>query len=350
MSRDIAILWEGLPWYAARAIGKLPEALRARLQVLATRPEVPMGGIERLLGLPVTWLERERRFTWGGLGLEQPRLTVQTGWRNPCFNSLSDEQRRAGGRVVGMVDNSLKRSLRQSLGRVLYHLRIKRRYDAWWVPGRSGQALFRYFGEGRRPVHTGMYSADTGLFNLEGVPGQRSRELLYVGQFIERKNLRRLLAAFKESGLACDGWTLRLVGEGPLRGELEGHAAVFVEGFQDSQVVAQRMRAASAFILPSLEEHWGVVLCEAALCGCHLLASAECGAALDLMDEGAPGCFSACDQEGLTRALRHLRGMSAAELRASGREAAQRAAAFGDEAWVGHFMDIVRQQLEEGSR
>ena len=83
----------------------------------------------------------------------------------------------------------------------------------------------------------------------------------------------------------CDAWSLHLYGSGPLKDELVRMAdgGVHVHPFVQPEQLAGLYHEARAFCLPSLEEHWGVVVHEAALSGCVLLLSNSVGAAEDLL-------------------------------------------------------------------
>ena len=49
------------------------------------------------------------------------------------------------------------------------------------------------------------------------------------------------------------------------------------------------MSSSKCFILPSLYDHWGTVLCEAALTGSLLIASDQSGSSNDLIKKGVNG-------------------------------------------------------------
>jgi glycosyltransferase involved in cell wall biosynthesis len=82
---------------------------------------------------------------------------------------------------------------------------------------------------------------------------------LFAGSLIERKNVVRLRDAF----LAFGRGALVVLGDGPLRSELEGRPGIRVEGRVPHEVVPEYLAAADALVLPSLEEPLGQVLLEA---------------------------------------------------------------------------------------
>jgi glycosyltransferase involved in cell wall biosynthesis len=113
-------------------------------------------------------------------------------------------------------------------------------------------------------------------------PGPDPREplLLFVGYLIERKGLRYLVEALPQVIRVFPQYRLAVIGEGPVRAEMEalvqslGLAAhVTFVGHQTQRQVSQWMRRARLFILPSLEEAFGVVLLEALASGTPCIAT-----------------------------------------------------------------------------
>jgi glycosyltransferase involved in cell wall biosynthesis len=93
-------------------------------------------------------------------------------------------------------------------------------------------------------------------------PGEGPRYLC-VGSLTERKNVRRLAAAFAQAGRG----TLTFVGDGPLRAELEGRPHVTVTGRVTHDELPTLIAAADVVCQPSLIEPFGQSLLEAMACG-----------------------------------------------------------------------------------
>jgi glycosyltransferase involved in cell wall biosynthesis len=93
--------------------------------------------------------------------------------------------------------------------------------------------------------------------------------LLFAGSLIERKNVVRLRDAFAEVGRG----TLLVLGDGPLRPELEGRPGILLRGQVAHDRVAAHMAAADVVCLPSLVEPFGQVLLEAMASGRSVVAT-----------------------------------------------------------------------------
>jgi glycosyltransferase involved in cell wall biosynthesis len=111
--------------------------------------------------------------------------------------------------------------------------------------------------------------------------------LLYVGRLSAEKNVARLLELFP----AIPGMRLAIVGDGPLRRELERQfaatATVFT-GYLEGEALAQAYASADLFVMPSETETLGLVLMEAMAAGCPVVAC-RAGGVPDAVRDGASG-------------------------------------------------------------
>ena len=90
-----------------------------------------------------------------------------------------------------------------------------------------------------------------------------------AGSLSERKNVLRLARAFARHG---EG-TLAFVGEGPLRGALEGRPGVHLAGAVAHSEMPFWLRAADVVCQPSLVEPFGLATLEAMACGRSVVAT-----------------------------------------------------------------------------
>jgi glycosyltransferase involved in cell wall biosynthesis len=134
---------------------------------------------------------------------------------------------------------------------------------------------------------------------------------LYVGRLIRIKGLRELLnawAKFEERGSGTS--TLVLVGSGPEEAGLRSQAKrqklrrVIFAGTVDYERLAPYYAAADAFIIPTLEDNWSLVVPEAMACGLPILCSKFNGCWPELVKEGENGwVFDPWDSQGTIRAM-----------------------------------------------
>jgi teichuronic acid biosynthesis glycosyltransferase TuaC len=127
--------------------------------------------------------------------------------------------------------------------------------------------------------------------------------IAYVGRLVPEKGLRELLDATAALAPRLPGLQLALVGEGPMRGELEARIAampgvrVHLPGAQGPQEVARWMAASDVVTLPSYSEGHPNVLVEALACGRPVVATpvggipevvdADCGLLVAVRDPAA---------------------------------------------------------------
>ena len=122
---------------------------------------------------------------------------------------------------------------------------------------------------------------------------------LFVGGVIPRKGLQYLLEAcaiLQQQG--CDNYTLAIVGDGTQREELEKWSQekglsdrIQWIGQVDYNKLGNYFALADVFVLPTLEDTWGMVILEAMALGKAVLTSKWAGAS-ELILEGENGyCF-----------------------------------------------------------
>lgn len=135
--------------------------------------------------------------------------------------------------------------------------------------------------------------------------GLRPYNFIFVGRFLEIKNLKRLISAFESLKNNID-WGLILMGEGPMRNEIEraGAPGISFLAPSDWKGVAQNMALANVLVLPSYSEPWGLVVNEAMICGLPVIVSEQSGSSADLVKDGLNGfIFDAFGEDILTEKL-----------------------------------------------
>jgi glycosyltransferase involved in cell wall biosynthesis len=207
----------------------------------------------------------------------------------------------------------------------------------------AGRAVEAGFDPSRLEVH--YQGVDTDVFRPASAAPVGEPLLLFVGGLTEQKGVRDLVEASRRAHLLAPH-RLELIGSGPLAAELRartaGDAHIQVVGALDRDQVRERMRAATALILPSREfrgrrEAAGLVLLEAQASGAPVIAYAS-GGTPEMMVDGSTGVLvPEGDRSALADSIRSLVGMSAGDL-ARMREAAR--------AWVVAHRSMTRSVAE----
>jgi len=155
----------------------------------------------------------------------------------------------------------------------------------------------------------------------DGAPAEEleSPAFVHVGSLTERKNVVRLADAFAQLGRG----SLTFVGDGPLRGRLEGRDRVRVVGRVPHDEVPGWLRAADVVCAPALIEPFGQAVLEAMACGRTVVAT-RVGGPPEFVPPEAGVLVDPLDVGGLAAALETAAGMP------SPNEAARAAAAEHD--------------------
>ena len=205
----IVFAWDGFPQYAARCVGAFVRTTNERVMVVATRPDVPIEGMEKLCGCPVHWISPDEPFNLSTFQPFNLSTFFVTGWKVPAFNRLRDQVRAKGGRIICMLDNNMmgrglfdfgfRDCLIEIVKALRFRLTLRKHFDGFIVPGRAGRRLLRFYGVPDGKIFEGFYAADESLFTPGPAIEDRPKKIIYVGQLCERKNVRRLVEAFHES-------------------------------------------------------------------------------------------------------------------------------------------------------
>jgi glycosyltransferase involved in cell wall biosynthesis len=250
-----------------------------------------------------------------------PRAVAIPGWGDPV--SLA-ALREAKARRIPLV--LMSESTAWDEPRVAWKEAVKRRivrlFDAALVGGRPQANYVAQLGMPPERIFLGYDVVDNAHFArpapapAEIAPWNGRPFFLASARFIAKKNLPRLLRAFaRYRELAgSDAWNLVLLGDGPLRAELEALRAqlglephLLVPGFRQYPELPGWYQAASCFVHASTSEQWGLVVNEAMAAGLPVLVSNRCGCAVDLVQEGVNGfTFDPLDMEQLARLMHRV--------------------------------------------
>ncbi len=207
--------------------------------------------------------------------------------------------------------------------RTVYRRKMLRWVDAMACNGSMSKDYAQWLGMPCGRITLGHMVADTsGLERAsQAVKADQRRKLrrrwgdpevvfLSVGQLVLRKGFRELLLGWEqfEKSMSRKA-SLIVVGDGPERSQLlaqvqsAGLRSVFFEGAVDYDEIAPYYRAADAFIIPTLEDNWSLVVPEAMACGLPILCSKYNGCWPELVQEGNGWVFDPLDRQDILRVL-----------------------------------------------
>jgi glycosyltransferase involved in cell wall biosynthesis len=272
-----------------------------------------------------------RRRIWSTLDVARPDVLAVAGWGEPGMREAARWGRRRGVPMLLMSDSQY-----HDERRIWWKEWLKRRYvanfRAGFVAGSPHIDYLVRLGMPRVRINVGYDVVDNDHFargsdaaradavRLRVELGLPERYFLTCARFVPKKNLGTLLDAFQiyRRLAGPDAWGLVLIGDGPLRSLLEAQIArldltghVYLPGFQQYDCLPTYFGLASALVLPSVQEQWGLVVNEALAAGLPVLASRICGCVPDLLGDCPDAVFDPLDTLGMADRMVAVAGSAA---------------------------------------
>jgi len=338
----LAIAWAGLPPYAVACVREFARLSGRSVLLIGTSPDTPFAPSESVAGVTMSWVDpADVAASWEGCLASPPASFVVGGWHVPAFNALARRVRRVGGRVALMMDNRWRGDLRQRVAPFVFRTRYRGHYMAALVPGKAAREYAIRLGMPKDRVFTGMYGADPAVFSPGAPLPDRPSRFLFVGRLEERKGIRDLCEAWRRVHVSLPNWELRVIGCGPLRAEMPDLPRMTVKEFQQPGDLAPEYRAARFMVLPSHEDHWGLVVHEATLSGCGLVLSRNVGARLDLASDRNAIVVDPRRPDRLAEGLVSAARIDGPSLHAVARESVSLASGFGPAVFAASLGSVV---------
>lgn len=324
---------------------------------------------ERITLFPTTALENLSgsscaKAMTAALDRDRPDAVAVAGYVRPEALAAASWARRHGRPAVLMSESQAIDRPRVGWKEAIKRRRV-RRFDAALVGGPAHREYLESLGMPPDRIAMGYNAVDNEHFATTARAALRSgcragmpaaRFFLSVGRFVAEKNLERLLLAFatyRASAPATGGWDLVLCGGGELEPRIDEivdahglRASVHRPGFLQAADLPRWYAYASAFVLPSVSEPWGLVANEAAACGLPLLVSEHAGCARTLVPDppGTTGWrFDPRDTEQLALSLARMASCPDPDRAAMGRRAAEIVAAWGPDRFASGLLDAVER-------
>lgn len=260
--------------------------------------------------------------------------------------------------VRGMVmDNLWRGAARQYLGRMIHRWYIRPVADFALVPSDRSEYYAKLLGFSPADVVRGSISADTSLFHSGPRTGDElasHRSFLYVGRLVDHKGADVLAASYRRyrelaAAAGVEPWRLQVAGIGPLEPLFTSLEGVDLLGFRQPPEVAELMRSASALVLPSHIEPYGVVVHEAAASGLPILASDFAGAMPGFVADGGNGwVVAAGDAEAMAEAMLRMARAGAERLQEMSDISRALSTRNSPQRWARHLEEELARRIAAG--
>lgn len=221
---------------------------------------------------------------------------------------------------------------------------IYRNWDHYLVTGERGLEYLQSFGVAAEKTTICGNPVDAGPIErarAEASPIHRRSSFLFVGRFLDLKNLDVFVPAFVRYLREGGRWRLRIVGTGEQAdvARLEAAAAgvpdiEFLGHLQFDELIELYLHE-GALVLPSYSENWGLVVNEAMHAGMPIVISDLCGCRPELLEEGRNGfAFDPHSERSIIDALFAMERLDEREREAMGRRSLEIIAEHGVERWA----------------
>jgi glycosyltransferase involved in cell wall biosynthesis len=356
----VVICWTGISGYMGACWRELSGRAGLDVSVIAfgpgtNDPAAPFSS-EAIRGVQCELLSPEQRDDADHVAsmviARKPDVVVLCGWAVKSYVGLADDPALAGCKFILTLDTPWKGNLRQRIGK-RWMRGFLQRMDAAMVAGERSAKLAELLGFPPEWIGRGMYAID---FDEMGTAVEMrtangavwSRKFLYVGRYAAEKGIDRLIGAYRayRATIAESGgspWPLVCCGKGEMAGLLRGIEGLSDIGFVQPADLPRVMAEHGVLILPSRYEPWGAALVEGCAAGLPVIATAECGASLDVVRSFHNGLLtSAEDEAGLTRAMTWMHE-HVDRLPEMGVRSRELAAAFSAERWADRWQDLIER-------
>ena len=227
-----------------------------------------------------------------------------------------------GDTHLGLSRGHMKRLVRRPLMSTLYRI-----LDGVLAIGSANADFYRAMGVPDERIFSMPYCIDNDRYQQVSIREKSQSSgvratlcadrgipiVLFAAKFQPRKRAADLILAADQLFKEGNKFHLALIGSGEQEQELRTLVAshnlnnVSFHGFINQAEMPQVYAASDVFVLPSVDEPWGLAVNEAMCAGLPIVLSEEVGCARDLVKHGVNGfTFRGGDVVGLAEALRPL--------------------------------------------
>ena len=234
------------------------------------------------------------------ISLINPDVIVSVGWADRSYQRLLIYANSKKIPCVIISDSILKKeeNKRRPFFKEILKKIILKGYSSAFVAGQESKEYLIKLGFKDKMIFYPWNVVDNSFFENFTLKSKKSeyKYFLCVSRLLERKNLFNLIKSFsnyqKEGGI----WGLKIIGSGNLYFKLKKYAdniinneKIEIINWLQIKDLVYYYKNASAFILPSYFDNWGLVVNEAISSGLPCIVSKNCGCAVDLIKNNETG-------------------------------------------------------------
>jgi glycosyltransferase involved in cell wall biosynthesis len=224
-----------------------------------------------------------------------PNSIILCGWNDKLYLKIAKGYKNKIPLTIAM-DNLWYGQFRQYLGLIYSRIFLVNLFNYIWVPGIPQKEYAKLLGFKKKQILLSSYCADLEKFKKFYSSAIKTKEqnfphrFLFVGRYVSQKGLDNLCEAFAAlQNENPNDWELVCVGSGPLFETRVIMNKIIHKGFIQPEDFQSIISETGVFVLPSWEEHWGVVLHEYAAAGYPLICSDAVGAASTFINNNVNG-------------------------------------------------------------
>lgn len=229
--------------------------------------------------------------------LDSADLVVVNYYKHP-FASMAMRRRVSLGKAVTFWGERPLPKAVPWLARLVRRWRLRALCQShapiWGIGNMAVEAYRQEFGSGRCYVNLPYFSDLQRFAEATGMTAGDGCVFLYSGSLSHRKGVDLLARAFARLAGEAPGARLRIVGSGPLEGQMKQQLAACLDrveftGFRDWNDLPAEYARAHVLCVPSRHDGWGLVVPEGLAAGLPVISTTQTGAAVEFIADGVNG-------------------------------------------------------------
>lgn len=211
----------------------------------------------------------------------KPEIMVVAGWAVKDFVWVSRKvKNKLSIPVVSYSDTQWRGTWRQKVNSIISPWYLQKAFTHLWVAGIYQFEYARKLGFAKNQIISNSLSCNMKLFRQTSLKHKKNsypKNFLFIGRIIGLKGIDILVEAWQKIE-DKKGWTLTLIGDGPLREKFENIEGINIKDYMSQNKLVNEIEHSGCFVITSIFEPWALVIHEAAASGLPIVATENCGA------------------------------------------------------------------------